>query len=82
MMTPQLPSTPDVTLNAVGLACPLPLLKAKQSLHAMASGQVLLIVASDSGSERDIPAWCRLAGHMLLASNQEAGTYRFLVQKK
>lgn len=72
---------PDAVLDASGLACPLPLLKAKQALHALTAGQILYVVATDPGSARDIPAFCRLAGHNLLATVETGQQWRFWLQK-
>jgi tRNA 2-thiouridine synthesizing protein A len=67
-----LPSS-DVELDAVGLTCPMPLLKAKRALNGMASGQVLRVVATDPGSVRDFEVFCRQSGTALLASERSAG---------
>ena len=49
----------DVFLDAVGLDCPLPLLKAKQALNRMACGEVLEVLATDVGSVRDFEVFAR-----------------------
>nr|WP_243647233.1 sulfurtransferase TusA family protein [Aestuariirhabdus litorea] len=71
----------DVELDAKGLSCPLPLLKAKQALNGMAAGQVLRVEATDAGSVRDFKAFCEVAGHELLASDEHEGVYVHIVQK-
>jgi tRNA 2-thiouridine synthesizing protein A len=58
----------DVELDASGLNCPLPLLKAKMELNRMASGAVLKVIATD-------------AGHTLLREEDEAGIYRYWLKK-
>ncbi|NQD38329.1 sulfurtransferase TusA family protein [Permianibacter sp. IMCC34836] len=68
-------------LDARGLRCPLPLLRAKQALIALSVGEVLEVLATDPGALRDIPAWCRLSGQQLLAQSEEAETLRFLIQR-
>lgn len=65
--TPDL--TPDQILDARGMSCPLPLLKAKQALNTMASGEVLHVLATDAGSQRDFQRFCELSGHALLGSD-------------
>jgi tRNA 2-thiouridine synthesizing protein A len=80
-MTPSCPPH-DAELDARELPCPLPLLKAKQALHGLASGQILQVRATDPGSLRDIPAWCRQLGHALLVSETLGREYRFLIRKK
>lgn len=54
-------------LDARGLVCPLPILKAKKALNDLVSGQVLKVIATDPGSERDFQAFCRQTGNELLA---------------
>jgi tRNA 2-thiouridine synthesizing protein A len=72
----------DEQLDACGLNCPLPLLKAKQALNAMASGLVLEIVCTDPGSVRDFQVFSEQSGHKLLASTSDSDTYRYWLQKK
>jgi tRNA 2-thiouridine synthesizing protein A len=69
------------TLVVQGLACPLPLLRTKQALKAMLAGQHLLVLATDSGAWRDIPAFCQLAGHRVLERREVSGVYEFLIEK-
>lgn len=71
----------DVELDASGLNCPLPLLKAKMELNRMASGAVLKVIATDAGSQRDFRTFARLAGHTLLREEDEAGIYRYWLKK-
>ena len=66
----------DVELDASGLNCPLPLLKAKMELNKLASGAVLKVIATDAGSQRDFRTFAKLAGHTLLREEDEAGVYR------
>jgi len=60
----------DDCVDARGLACPMPLLKARLALNQLAAGQVLKVVATDAGAQRDIPAFARLSGHELLSAEQ------------
>ncbi len=71
----------DAELDASGLNCPLPLLKAKLELNRLPSGAVLKITATDAGSQRDFRAFARLAGHGLLHEEEEAGVFRYWLQK-
>jgi len=59
----------DRELDARGLNCPLPILRAKKALADMASGQVLKIVATDPGSVRDFQAFAKQTGNELLGQN-------------
>lgn len=71
----------DVELDASGLNCPLPLLKAKMALNKMLSGQTLKVISTDAGSVRDFHTFARLAGHTLLHEQVDAGTYRYWLRK-
>jgi|TARA_B110000240_G_scaffold53710_1_gene61281 tRNA 2-thiouridine synthesizing protein A len=72
----------DQELDASGLNCPLPILRAKKSLSSLESGQVLRIVATDPGSVKDFEAFAKQTGNELLESNEEGGKFQFLVKKK
>lgn len=71
----------DQELDATGLNCPLPILRAKKSLAGMESGQILRIVATDPGSVKDFDAFAKQTGNELLESNEESGTYYFRIRK-
>ena len=71
----------DKELDARGLNCPLPILRAKKALNELQSGQVLKIVATDPGSVPDFAAWCRATRNELVEQSEEAGVFRFLVRK-
>jgi tRNA 2-thiouridine synthesizing protein A len=69
-------------LDARGLNCPLPILKAKKALAEMETGQVLRIVATDSGSVRDFQAFAKQTGNALLSHSQQNGEFTFLMRRK
>lgn len=71
----------DQELDATGLNCPLPILRAKKALATMDSGQVLKIIATDPGSVKDFEAFAKQTGHTLLDSGEEAGKFVFRIQK-
>ena len=71
----------DAELDAVGLDCPMPLLKAKLELNRLPSGAVLKVVASDPGSQRDFRSFAKLAGHAILHEEVEDGLYRYWLRK-
>ncbi|KRP66094.1 sulfurtransferase TusA family protein [Pseudomonas orientalis] len=71
----------DAELDASGLNCPLPLLKAKLELNQLASGAVLKVTATDAGSQRDFRTFARLAGHTLVQEEEVAGVYRYWLRK-
>ena len=70
-----------VELDATGLDCPMPLLKAKRALNSMDAGQQLRVLASDQGSVRDFRVFAEQSGHLLLVSDESAGIYIHLLQK-
>jgi tRNA 2-thiouridine synthesizing protein A len=71
----------DQELDASGLNCPLPILRAKKALGSMSSGQVLRIVATDPGSVKDFEAFATQTGNELLDSSEEGGKFVFRMKK-
>ena len=71
----------DQELDASGLNCPLPILRAKKTLAGMSGGQVLRIVATDPGSVKDFEAFAKQTGNELMESNEEGGKFTFLMKK-
>ncbi len=65
------PSEVHQTVDAIGLACPLPILKAKKALATLASGEVLKVITTDRGAVRDFQAFCRQTGNELLLQVDE-----------
>jgi tRNA 2-thiouridine synthesizing protein A len=72
----------DKELDARGLNCPLPILKAKKALTDMASGQVLRIISTDPGSVRDFEAFSKQTGNSLLSQSGTASEFTFFLKKK
>ena len=71
----------DVLVNVENLRCPMPLLKTKQALSSMKSGQIVKVFTKDSGSWRDIPAFVSLSSHTLLEKQKEQDMYTFIIKK-
>jgi tRNA 2-thiouridine synthesizing protein A len=71
----------DQVLDAKGLNCPLPILKAKKALKDVPAGGTLEILATDPGAVADFEAFCRTTGNELLEHSEEGGVYRFLLRK-
>lgn len=71
----------DQELDASGLNCPLPILRAKKALAGMEAGQVLHIIATDPGAIKDFEAFSKQTGNDLLESKEEAGKFYFLIKK-
>jgi len=71
----------DKTLNALGLKCPMPVLKTKKELKNMTSGQVLELIVDDKGALKDVPALLGKTGDQLLETNESENQVVFLIQK-
>ena len=71
----------DQTLNAEGLNCPLPIIKAKKALKGMEAGKVLEVRSTDPGSIADFAAFCTQTGNELLSSETEGNIYLFEIKK-
>jgi tRNA 2-thiouridine synthesizing protein A len=71
----------DQELDASGLNCPLPILRAKKALGDMQSGQTLLIISTDPGSVKDFEAFAKQTGNELLSSGEDGGKFRFVMKR-
>ncbi|MCH8227959.1 MAG: sulfurtransferase TusA family protein [Proteobacteria bacterium] len=71
----------DKVLDAKGLNCPLPILKAKQALKDVPAGGTLKILSTDPGSVADFQAFSLITGNELLEHSEEGGVYTFLIKK-
>lgn len=68
-------------LDATGLTCPLPVLRTRKALAALAPGSLLEVHATDPAAVKDMAAFCEATGHMLVESGEAEGVYRFLLRK-
>lgn len=73
--------TPDQTVDARDLACPMPIIKTKKALDGMKVGEVLKMIATDPGSVSDMKAWTGKTGHELISHEESDGQYVFYVRK-
>ncbi|HZJ92978.1 MAG TPA: sulfurtransferase TusA family protein [Thiopseudomonas sp.] len=71
----------DAEVDAQGLACPMPLLKAKLALNTLPIGAVLKVWATDAGSQRDFRSFAQLAGHSLLHEAVEQAVFIYWLRK-
>lgn len=71
----------DKVIDAKGLACPMPIVRAKNAINELDSGQVLEIHATDQGSTSDITAWAKSGGHDLLQHTEEDDVFKFWIKK-
>lgn len=70
----------DMVLDAKGLNCPLPILKAKKALKDVPSGGTLEVLATDPGAVADFAAFCRTTGNEIVEQSQDGSTYRFVIK--
>jgi tRNA 2-thiouridine synthesizing protein A len=73
--------THALSLDAKGLNCPLPILKAKKALKEIPVGGTLEVLATDPGSVADFAAFCRATGNELVESSQDSDVYRFVIKR-
>ena len=73
--------TIDLTIDAKGQKCPMPVLLASRGIKKLESGQVMLLEATDGGSKRDIPSWARDTGNELIDQSAEDGVFRYVIRK-
>ena len=71
----------ETILDAKGLNCPLPILRAKKAMKDVPAGGVLKVLATDPGAVKDFEAFCRATGHQLLNSKQDGAVYIFNIRK-
>ena len=73
--------TADLTVDAKGQKCPMPVLLTTRGIKSLSPGQVMLVEATDGGSQSDIPSWAKDTGNELVDSSVEDGVYRYLIKK-
>ena len=71
----------DVIVDAKGLSCPFPVLKARKALRQLPFGSTVEVLATDPTSLNDIPDFCRANGHELLDSSRLSDAFRFVIKK-
>ncbi len=71
----------DQLLDAKGLNCPLPILRAKKALKDVVMGGTLEVLATDPGAVKDFEAFCRVTGNELVASNVDGKVYSFVIKR-
>lgn len=71
----------DVTLDCVGLGCPMPIVKTAKKMKELTSGQILEVLADDEGIKEDMPAWCATTGNEFLSLEEDGGTIKVYVKK-
>lgn len=69
-------------IDARGLRCPMPLLRAKQALNRVAPGSLVQVLATDAGAARDFPSFAQLSGHELLRQVKHGSEFEFVLKKR
>lgn len=73
--------TPNAFLDASGLRCPLPVLRARKAMKTVAPGAVLEVVATDPSAVADFQSFCQTTGDQLLSWDETEGRFTFLIRK-
>jgi tRNA 2-thiouridine synthesizing protein A len=71
----------DLTLDCLGLYCPMPIIKTAETMNKMTVGQVLEIVADDAGIEADMPNWCKMTGQEFLRQETDGDEFHVFIKK-
>ncbi len=71
----------DLSIDTLGLYCPIPIIKTAKAIQSLQAGQVLEVISDDEGIRKDLPAWCKSSGHEFLGMEEEDGEYRGYVRK-
>ncbi len=72
----------DTLVDATGLACPLPILRARKAINGLPLGARLIVLATDPAAVSDVPAFCRMTGHTLIEQSAGPdGVFRFVLRK-
>lgn len=72
----------NATLDARGLKCPMPILRARKALGALQPGATLEVLATDPGAVADFDAFCRTTGHVLIEHAAQGDAHRFLIRAR
>lgn len=75
------PEAVSSIVDARGLSCPMPIVKAAQWVKTVASGELMEVLATDPGSVKDFAAWTRSTGHALVAQRQEGNVFHFIIRR-
>ena len=81
MVDSKSPKQPHQVLDCIGLYCPMPVLKTRQEMDKLVTGQILEVFADDPAAEEDLKAWAKRAGQKILKIEKTREGMRFLIQK-
>ena len=69
------------SLDAKGMACPMPIVRTKKAMETILSGEILEVLVTDKGALSDFAAWAKSGKHTILEQTEEAGVLKFYIQK-
>jgi tRNA 2-thiouridine synthesizing protein A len=69
------------TLDTSGKCCPMPIVETNRAMKGLGLGDILEIIATDTGTQKDIPSWCERTGQTLLSMTEENGVLHYHVRK-
>lgn len=76
------PEKIDVSIDALGQLCPMPIILTSKKMKDMKSGEVLEVLSDDAGIKKDMPAWCNLTKNEYICLLEENGAYKAYVRKR
>jgi len=71
----------DVTVDCIGLYCPMPIVNTSKQIKQMLTGQVLEVIADDAGIKQDMPNWAKMTGNEFIGIEEDKGVYHVFVKK-
>jgi tRNA 2-thiouridine synthesizing protein A len=76
-----IPDEVDRIVDAIGLACPMPVIELASAVAEVAIGARVVLLATDPAAKVDVPVWCRMQRQRLVDATVEGGTWRFVVER-
>ena len=74
--------TVDHVLDARGQYCPMPIIKTNKIVKQLNVGEIIKVLATDPGSQRDFESWCKKTGNRLLEMSEADGVFTYIIEKK
>ncbi|GKV69276.1 UPF0033 protein YrkI [Sporosarcina sp. NCCP-2716] len=71
----------DHYLDAIGLSCPMPIVKTRNAMKEAETGEILEVKTTDKGAKADLTAWAKSGGHELLEQTEDEGVFTFFIRK-
>jgi tRNA 2-thiouridine synthesizing protein A len=73
---------PVRTVDTSGQCCPVPMLETNRAIKSLRAGEVLEVIATDTGARMDIPAWCGRTGHALIQTREQGESVHFFIRRR